>query len=522
MVYLVLDCVGTECSSLIEGTTTESTGSTSVSQCICKTNFFANETNSTFRCEACTSTHSIAALRMTNCSINGATLDKLPIMPGYWRQGPESRRVRSCSHSGGCLGGVDTSRQCALGHNGPLCDLCSDGYHGGKGAKCELCTGSSAVSIILPIIGTLAVIVLFLFLRIRFGTRYTIGKLRDIVDTAGGQTIEVNTGGGQSIDVASALMMGTKEEAGLDAFDDTFSLAKAAEKKATALKRDGGYHQQRLAWLSNHSSRMAVKVRILISFMQVLTQLGLTFSIPYPSVYADMLSFLSTINFSVGLLPFACVMPFASTYYFELLTKTLLPLVLILGCWLAAKQLRKRYDSSENDSEEAESADKKPIGLFMAELCGDLWFYIIFLTYPSSCAAIFKFFLVEKFDGDGEDGMNLLRVDRSINTASPTYALFFLYALLMVIVFPIGVPALYAGILFRSRDQLRALRHMEMSMETEFKAALLRADGEDSEEQKEAVLKGAEAFYVEASAALRKARDELPSRCSRSSPLGMR
>eukprot|EP00966_Prymnesium_polylepis_P211771 4904664-Prymnesium_polylepis.1 len=46
----------------------------------------------------------------------------------------------------------------------------------------------------------------------------------------------------------------------------------------------------------------------------------------------------------------------------------------------------------------------------------------------------------ENFGGPGEDGLTVMRYDRSIETGSVLYAAFTPYALVMLVIYPIGVP----------------------------------------------------------------------------------
>ena len=85
--------------------------------------------------------------------------------------------------------------------------------------------------------------------------------------------------------------------------------------------------------------------------------------------------------------------------------------------------------------------------------------------YPSVSAPIFKAFVPETFDGPGEDGANLLSVDMAIDMSSTQYLIFRLYALVMIGVYPIGVPVLYALMLFKSRHELHELRLIELTQE---------------------------------------------------------
>ena len=97
-----------------------------------------------------------------------------------------------------------------------------------------------------------------------------------------------------------------------------------------------------LARMATWISSLGVKLRILISLVQVITQLGVTFDVQYPPFFTDLLSYISLVNLSIGLLPFACVLEWVriNNFYFELLTKTLLPLTFCLMLTGTAKVLR--------------------------------------------------------------------------------------------------------------------------------------------------------------------------------------
>eukprot|EP00966_Prymnesium_polylepis_P286641 6621142-Prymnesium_polylepis.1 len=46
----------------------------------------------------------------------------------------------------------------------------------------------------------------------------------------------------------------------------------------------------------------------------------------------------------------------------------------------------------------------------------------------------------ETFDGPGEDGLTVMTYDRSIETDSELYRAFVPYALIMLLIYPIGTP----------------------------------------------------------------------------------
>eukprot|EP00966_Prymnesium_polylepis_P107959 2500189-Prymnesium_polylepis.1 len=90
--------------------------------------------------------------------------------------------------------------------------------------------------------------------------------------------------------------------------------------------------------------------------------------------------------------------------------------------------------------QQADQGAGEEIRLIVADLMADVSFFIGFLVYPSTSTAIFMFFMSETFEGPGEDGLAVMTYDRSIETDSELYRAFMPYALIMLLIFPIGTP----------------------------------------------------------------------------------
>ena len=325
------------------------------------------------------------------------------------------------------------------------------------------------VAIALPIFAAIMVLLFCIMIALQMKradhARLALAWVRDVVDTAGSSDVQ------GAPNVAASLTEAVKKKVRVS---DAYELAEAVQEKAAEVQVTEGREAPvgRVAKFVAFAARFGVKLRILVSSIQVLTQLGVAFDITYPDFYSQMLSWLGSINLSVGALPFACLFPSASSYYFELLTKTMLPIIVVSTCMLGSWALQRAHPSANQIT-----GRQRPLGLFVADILSDLWFFTLFLLYPSVCSSIFKYFVAEAFDGDGEDGLRLLRVDRAIDMSSPTYSVFFFYALIMMVLFPIGVPFLYALLLYRSRHTLRELRRVELVQATEYQTAMLKADG---------------------------------------------
>ncbi len=76
---------------------------------------------------------------------------------------------------------------------------------------------------------------------------------------------------------------------------------------------------------------------------------------------------------------------------------------------------------------------------------------VSFLVYSSVSSVLFMSFACE----DLEDGKSYLRADYRIECDSSRHRGFQLYAGLMILIYPVGIPALYSVLLFRDREILR-------------------------------------------------------------------
>lgn len=293
---------------------------------------------------------------MTNCTMLNATLHHLPLTAGHWRQNPRSQFVRACPYADACLGGTAVNdASCAPGHRGLLCDICEPLYHGGRGGECTLCSesGDSALTlglaVGLPLVLLLASIIACVRLR---RTAATVA--------------------------AQAATTDSKRLSGPKRAVTSRRLLKAAQASA---QEGASARLSKLAIIAPLARRLtrlssiAVKLRILISLCQIVSQVGETFEIAYPPFYTDMLAFLSLVTIPFDLLPFGCVLPSLDTYLFDYVVATSAPLAVAGLLWLVSVGL-KRTHADGMGSGKVSTAD------IVAEVCSELWFFTLFLMYP--------------------------------------------------------------------------------------------------------------------------------------------
>jgi len=170
------------------------------------------------------------------------------------------------------------------------------------------------------------------------------------------------------------------------------------------------------------------------------------------------------------------------------------PLLVILGLETIAKALRKCDAASaakvaaleaaalkaspkkrrRRKSKDAEAAKPQSTFLLLAELCSDLSFFIIFLLYPGTSTKVFHALFCTEFDGEGEDNSRVLAADYSIDCDSMMYAGFLWpYAVIMLFIYPIGVPLFYYLTLYRDKQELHEIRCLELFIANEKQRAKL-------------------------------------------------
>lgn len=160
--------------------------------------------------------------------------------------------------------------------------------------------------------------------------------------------------------------------------------------------------------------------------------------VKFPGAYRQFLATIDVVNLDLGfILSFACI--YRTDFYDRLLMATLGPAVVlaVLGCTYLVALGRNRA------SEEAVSAVKNrhlSVALFA-----------LFLVYTTVSHTIFETFVCDTLD----DGDTYLRADYSLLCTTPIHTGFQVYAGLMVVVYPLGIPCVFGWWLYVHRDDLR-------------------------------------------------------------------
>ena len=157
----------------------------------------------------------------------------------------------------------------------------------------------------------------------------------------------------------------------------------------------------------------------------------------YPNLYKRFLDNIALVNFDINWIPSAgCIVDV--DFHMGLIAATVGPLVLVA-------LLGVTYTIAMRCSRGSERAVKA-----IRKKHANAAIVIALLMYSSASSAAFRAFACDPLD----DGKMYLRSDYRIECRSPTHKAFQIYAAFMIVVYPFGIPALFAFLLFRNRKVL--------------------------------------------------------------------
>lgn len=158
----------------------------------------------------------------------------------------------------------------------------------------------------------------------------------------------------------------------------------------------------------------------------------------YPESYETFLAIVGLSNLDLaGFLTAGCLI--STDFHDRLLFSTLGPIAVlwVLACTYAF--VTKIRDPGDGESRAKIKSKHASMALLVA-----------FLVYGSVSSTVFSMFACEDLD----DGGDYLRADYSIRCDSGKHRGLMVYAGVMILVYPVGIPALFAWLLYSNRDKL--------------------------------------------------------------------
>jgi len=486
--------------------TTAFEGSTSPSECICTEDYYQNQTN----CIDC-----IDIDYGVNCS-EGSTISTLNMKPGYWRVSVSSATILACPlGSINCAGGTgynpnltsiseelfDSNYYCQENYKGPYCAVCEDGYFKSVSDKCIQCSSSlkivGYIGIVLTSIIVLAAVwYLFIFDKdppeeeseanengsnrrsgnnigdavvqmIKANTAREMKKQIKVVpgrkEDAEGKTDQkeksktevtldmdraeagsqhlitakppVDNEGSSWSKCGARNLLTTEQPAGAQ------DVSKRRNLLTKFLFLDKGLQTVQASLIDGADEDEIIaairsKIKILLVCHQILVQFPSILSVDLPENFSNYLDGMDWVNLDLAsIISWTCLAN--TSFYQQLLAITILPLVtcflIFVVYWI------HDYFSPRTD---------------LKERYMQIFYALSFIMFGTCSTKVFQTFLCEDFD----DGSSYLKADYSVSCNTSTYKIYRAYACCMLLVYPIGIPILYAVELYRQREDIIAYK----------------------------------------------------------------
>jgi hypothetical protein len=286
-----------------------------------------------------------------------------------------------------------------------MCTVCADGWARSSGLHCETCAGSDHAEF-----ATWLTLILLALPLAYFALRWL--KRR-------GSAAGSSTGNG-----AAAVAPGSVAHKLTSVQGSMRKLGKKLQEEGLTVSAYGREVTMRVgdSWWRT----MTVQLKIIVSFMQVLSQIHTVYDIPYPESFVRFVQGMAFINLDlVDVMRVGCVA--RVDFYGKLVAVTLVPLFLSVLLYAAA-----RY-----------AADNKAVH----NTCVKMFLLLTFVIFPSVSTTVLRAFPCHDFD----DGSSLLKADYSIDCNASGRPGYVFYAVIMAIVYPIGIPVLYSVRLWKKR-----------------------------------------------------------------------
>mmetsp|Transcript_22749 Transcript_22749/g.34625 ORF Transcript_22749/g.34625 Transcript_22749/m.34625 type:complete len:983 (+) Transcript_22749:852-3800(+) len=298
---------------------------------------------------------------------------------------------------GVCEGGsnVTGTEVCRKGHFGPACALCKEGY-GMKGRRCEMCGGEALGQtliyyVLFPLVGFAFILIWYWF------------ALKPLVSSGGRSEAHA---GAMCLSCCALPICGTIEELIL-------SLRHACEAGGSA--------------------------KIVIGFAQVFGSMLNNLAVDWPSKIVTIMEWATVLQFQFVSMPGAGCLLKNISYFARLMAQTLFPVVIVFLLALPSVYVILAgiafHGGHRNHPKFVAVVDR-----FIQSVL-----IVMFIVFPSVCAATLSTFRCTDY---GSDGL-LLDVDHTVDCRSDEYHAMRLWASVCVVLYPIGIPAFFLGMMLR-------------------------------------------------------------------------
>ena len=397
-----------------------------------------------------------------DCTQVGNKWSELKTLAGWWRATNESSEFYRCAVADYCPGGVamatvfdETSgSKCSDGRQGIMCSDCAPGLKTGIGGSCEACPDDAGSYVIM-------IIVLVLVVALILVSVWILWK-------AGEDTLK------------AAQRAPRQEDDMSDDEDDYDMYANASEAERAKRTRDAAasanndndemvsdeLHGEREAveletlnpYSPEHVHRMlpgppppppnfTYKLKIFLSFIQIATHIGTGLEIQWPSTFKEFILFFDFLNFDYIFSSITSAECYdAVDYYFSYVVFVCLPAVIIVAVmvlWILPRHFNLFCFRHQDVFQRMRSKMRSWLIIL----------YALFLLYPVVSSTILNHYVCKTIH-DSHNTYSYLLIDLAVPCKTDTWWLFAYVGVLLVIIYPVGIPAFFFFLLYSHRTRL--------------------------------------------------------------------
>eukprot|EP00457_Paulinella_chromatophora_P000030 gb/GEZN01000030.1/.p1 GENE.gb/GEZN01000030.1/~~gb/GEZN01000030.1/.p1 ORF type:complete len:3581 (-),score=336.49 gb/GEZN01000030.1/:465-11183(-) len=364
-------------------------------ECVCAAGYFLARAN---LCDVCPDG--------VDCSAPGVTRLNMKLLPGYWQDklyvsgvnASEKIVAYRCAYISFCLGGNNAT--CGENRVGPMCNLCAEGYRKVSGADCVVCPKQKA--------GALIALLTLLFIFILIGLYWFVLRTdRQILHTLDTDSL----GEDDDIDVSNEARPEWRNFAHLFYY-------KGISKVLTREYRVG--------------QNYLYNVKIILGFIQIVTNMTLVLDVPWPSQYTRVMRALDFLNFNI--IPWDAVQCAVNVDYFTQLIVTVVSVPAgLLVCQIMLMLPMKFLDYYKFGGK----AGLRRRRIFRLKYW-KLVIFTLFLIYPSVSVTI-----CQMFQCDLVNGVHYMKADYSLECFDHRWDSFLPLGMTALVIYPVGIPMIF-------------------------------------------------------------------------------
>jgi hypothetical protein len=324
---------------------------------------------------------------------------------------------------------------CGMNRDGPLCAQCMDGYSESVDGTCELCEEGEVGISLLIFVGVVSILLLCL-------NYYVILKSTDSLMRASMHEEQRIREEAEEREEKINELCQKKEISRADAAATIDSNTRPKVAKDYDAPDDDGYSRF-VGQLTIHgppspSPEFTYKLKILLGFMQILTNVSTALEIQWPQSFVEFLQTFNPANLDfIQFTNVDCLSDdvdfFFKMYAWAILTPCIL--ISIYMFYLLPPLIRYRNGGKRNTLR---------INRYKRE-AWRLVYFTLFLVYPSTSTTILRTFVCTTVEGT-----SYLQADFSVVCGSDYWWSGASWALILTIIYPIGVPIFFFIPLFKA------------------------------------------------------------------------